>query len=285
MSKVENWPPPNIDWYYADDSCAIANADCRKILPLLPTVDFVLTDPPYEIVATGGGIGAQRQYLADITDFTDCGFDMGILQSFHSWACFCSKTQLQELLQQVGNRRWMLVTWNKPNPTPLSNGNYLPDTEYIIHAWKAGNLHGGFRDKSRFIVYPCQQDKSHPNEKPIPVILKMLRMGTQAGDLVLDPFMGSGTTLRAAKDLGLRAIGIEISRDYCDIAIQRLRQSVLDFSTPKPEPIKQMELSSYELERSGIKQSPFIGETDGNISEMQGDEAMWQEIHDDLQRG
>lgn len=220
--------------YYDDgNGIQIYHGDCREVLPTLEvgSIDLVLTDPPYEMVASGGGIGAKREYLHDIEDFTDCGFDIDLLQQFDNWACFCAKAQLQKLIAATGDRRWMLVTWNKPNPTPLSNGNYLPDTEYIVHAFAPKRLFGRHRDKSRYIVHPVEKNGfGHPNVKPIAVIAKMIRLGTIEAETILDPFMGSGTTLRAAKDLGRRAIGIEIEERYCEIAVKRLEQNVFNFT-------------------------------------------------------
>ena len=73
----------------------------------------------------------------------------------------------------------------------------------------------------------------HPSPKPLRVILPLCLNWSNLDDIILDPFMGSGTTLVAAKELGRKAIGIEIEQRYCDIAIDRLRQGVFDF-TPKP---------------------------------------------------
>jgi len=73
------------------------------------------------------------------------------------------------------------------------------------------------------------EDNGHPCPKPIDVWRKiMLRGSTNDSDLILDPFMGSGTTLRAAKDLGRKAIGIEIEEKYCEIAAKRMSQTVMD---------------------------------------------------------
>ena len=220
--------------YFQDDAVTVYHGDCREIVPTLGRFDLLLTDPPYEISASGGGIVGRRQYLKDIKGFTDGGFDESILDGFDNWACFCSIAQLPRLIERAMARRWMLVTWNKPNPTPLVNGNYLPDTEYIVHSFPSGGLCGGYETRSRFIVHPAQQHNLHPNEKPLAVVSKMIQVGTSEGQTILDPFAGSGTTGRAAKDLGRKAVLIEREERYCEIAARRMGQGVLDFGTADP---------------------------------------------------
>ncbi len=213
--------------YYQDSAATIYHGDCREILPMLPMVDLVLTDPPYELTAKGGGIGSRREYLSKIEGHLDAGFDVKMLAQFPNWMCFCGKKQLKELLGATGDRVWALVTWNKPNPTPLCSGNYLPDTEYIVHAYQSGRLFGDYRDKSRYIVHPVEKNEfDHPTVKPLSVMMKLVKLGTRSGEMILDPFMGSGTTLRAAKDLGRKAIGIELEERYCEIAAKRMSQEV-----------------------------------------------------------
>jgi DNA modification methylase len=210
--------------YYEESGITIYHADCRDVLPSLPRPDLVVTDPPYVVGAKGCGLAGDRQYLKDITsDRLDLGFDLATLSGFSNWFCFCGKQQLPEMLQFVNGKTWMLVTWNKPNPTPLTNNNYLPDTEYIVHVWERGRLFGEYGDKSRFIVWPVEQNSlPHPTVKPVEIVAKCIRLGSKAGDLVLDPFMGSGTTLIAARHLGRQAIGIEIEERYCELAVRRL---------------------------------------------------------------
>ena len=91
------------------------------------------------------------------------------------------------------------------------------------------------------------EGNTHPTVKPLKLIEYLLKLAFPPnGGIVLDPFMGSGTTLVAAKQLGRRAIGIEIEERYCAIAVDRLRQSVLDFDPPRPATDEQMALLGWQ---------------------------------------
>jgi DNA modification methylase len=214
-------------WQTSDGRVRLYLGDCRDILPTLE-VDVVITDPPYEITAAGGGIVATRKDLHETEGFTDCGFDYGLLAQFDNWVCFGTLRQVPKLIASVGKRRWMLITWNKPNPCPLVNGNYLPDTEYIIHAWSKGQLFGGFNDKARFIVHPLgdKEHGEHPNEKPMRVMRKLVSLASDEGHTVLDPFMGSGTTGVACLRIGRRFIGIERDPKWFQVAVDRIKSEL-----------------------------------------------------------
>lgn len=216
--------------FYQDEATTLYHGDSYELLPFLPVPDLLLTDPPYKMAMGGGGIATNMKYVATIKDENlDKGFDMTILDRFPNWVCFCSKDQLKELLAATGDRRWMLVTWNKTASAPFVNGNYLPDTEYIVHAFQSGRLFGELRDKSRFIVHSSGSSGfDHPTVKPIAVVSKMVRLASEPGNLIIDPFAGSGTTLVAAKLLGRRAIGIERELKYCEIIKSRLQQDVMN---------------------------------------------------------
>ena len=213
--------------YFEKDGITIYHGDCKEILPLIQA-DVVITDPPYEIVARGGGIGAQRDYLSEIEGFTDCGFDVDLISGFDRWVVFCALKQVPKLAA-AARKRWSLITWNKPDPAPLINGNYLPDTEYIVHSFRdGGDLHGKFEDRRRWILHPGSQRKhGHPNEKPTAVMYRVISVSSAVGETVVDPFSGSGSTLVAARDMGRRAIGIEIEERWCEIAAKRLAQGIL----------------------------------------------------------
>jgi site-specific DNA-methyltransferase (adenine-specific) len=211
--------------YYKTDLGVLYCGDNNEILPLITEpIDLVLTDPPYLIGAKGGGLARNMKYLKDITNANiEKGVDYSFLNGFKNWFCFCSKAQLKELIgiAEVGN--WNILTWNKTNPTPLTNNNYLPDTEYIIHAYEKGRLFGTYADKSKFIVSPTEKNEfDHPTVKPLIIINKLIVLGSRVNELVLDPFSGSGSTCVACEVAQRRYIGIEISEKYCEIAKKRI---------------------------------------------------------------
>lgn len=211
--------------YYETDLGKLYHGDCLEIMPELEPVDLVLTDPPYEIHAGfGGGCFGKRNHLVKTGGFTDSGCNYKFLKRFKNWFVFCSLKQLDELLKSASMREHRnLITWCKPNPVPTCNNKYLPDVEYVVHGFSKGRLFGKYNNKSSFAIIPCGNKKTkHPNEKPVILLLKLLVSGSEERNLILDPFIGSGTTAIACEKLNRRWIGIEISKEYCEIAKQRI---------------------------------------------------------------
>lgn len=212
------------------DDVTLIQGDCLDILPSLPPVALVVTDPPYIVnVTSGAGAFGKRPHLVGTSGFTDEGVDFGFLQQFSNWFCFCSRRQLKDLLG-IAERcdRFNLLTWCKPNPVPTCNNKYLPDVEFIVHGFQSGRLFGSMSLKSSYMVYPSgNHETNHPNEKPLRLMEKLIQLGTQPGDLVLDPFMGSGTTGVACVRTGRRFIGIEIDPTYFAIAQRRIAEAQL----------------------------------------------------------
>jgi DNA modification methylase len=103
------------------------------------------------------------------------------------------------------------------------NNNYLPDTEYIIHAHDKGGIYGEYKDKSRYIIHPVEKnDFNHPTVKPLAVMQKIIRSTSDRAQIILDPFMGSGSTGVACVKEGRSFVGIELDEDYFDIACKRI---------------------------------------------------------------
>jgi site-specific DNA-methyltransferase (adenine-specific) len=225
--------------YYQDDSVTIYHGDSMEIVPALGRFDLVLTDPPYLIHAgKGGGAFGSERVLVESGGFTDMGCSYSFLDNAANWFVFCSIRQLRELLGIAENMpRMNLITWHKPNPLPTCNNKYLPDVEYIVHGFQKNRLFGDFCDKFSCIIHPLgDRETKHPNEKPMRIIRKLITLGTQEGETILDPFAGSGTTGRAAKDMGRKAVLIEREERYCEIAAKRMQQECLPFAKPASQP-------------------------------------------------
>ena len=221
--------------YYSKDGIVLYCGDNREILPELGRFDLCLTDPPYLLPdMKGAGCFGGRASLTGTQGFTDMGFDSAILEAFENWFCFCSKHNLVDVIGKASaekKAKWAILHWCKTNPVPTCNNTYLSDVEYCVHKWQKGRLFGGMEIKSLFEVRPIgQKQTSHPNEKPIHFIRRLVQLGSMQGDSILDPFAGSGTTLLAAKLEGRQCTGIEISEDYCRIAVERLKQGVFNFA-------------------------------------------------------
>ena len=232
--------------YFEDEAVQIWHGDCREILPTLGPVDLVLTDPPYVGLIGGhpivqGGVGKHYNRSLTIGDAWAASLDwIPLAKPLMGLGCFVFGTHhnLPEVAMALAPmRRAALLTWHKRNAPP--SGKSVPrfTEEYIWgFAQRVGLKWDVFT--STMIDTPklaagCMATERlvdtdgvalHPTQKPLAVIKWLLGVG---GETILDPFMGSGTTLRAAKDLGRKAIGIEIEERYCFIAAERMAQAVL----------------------------------------------------------
>lgn len=230
--------------YYNQDGITIWHGDCREIIPSLPKVDLVLTDPPYPKLK--GGLkhccpGVSKRTIPTVTIGTPWGNEIEAIKMFQNLSAaavvFCSWHSIGEVKSLCGGEAVGLVTWHKRN-SQMSFRNrphytceyawmieYAPgpkwmnvETFYDIPGLVAGCM------ATERILEDDTGKAAHPTQKPIQLMYKLLAV---SDGTILDPFMGSGTTLRAAKDLGRKAIGIEIEEKYCEIAARRLEQGVL----------------------------------------------------------
>jgi len=221
--------------YYEQDGIVIYHGDCREILPYLPKVDLVLTDPPYFLpiqsyVGTRGN-GYQKRMLGDLSvlrGYFDTIFSefSNVLDETGSYYVFCDAKSYpifwQVMFPLCKNVR--LLVWDKQ----VSYNGYTWRHQHELIAW--GELEKTYRvPTGDGDVLKCrgvlQKNRYHPAEKPVELINTLINKHKDG--LILDPFMGSGTTLVAAKQLGRKAIGIEIEEKYCQIAVKRLGQGVL----------------------------------------------------------
>ena len=204
--------------YYADDLVTIYHGDCREILPFVPGADLLLTDPPYGIglwSSTGGN--SIRSSEAKTANGWDVRPPDDLLRLAVASARLAVIWGGNYLAGALGAFRSPLV-WDK-----RIRGMHFADGELAWTNFDFGTLR-------IFELRPQDSeregDRSHPTQKPVELMRWCIALSKTTGT-VLDPFMGSGSTLVAAKSLGRRAIGIEIEERYCEIAANRCRQEVL----------------------------------------------------------
>lgn len=217
--------------YYEHAGITIFHGDSREILPLLPTqtFDLVLTDPPYGIEGASGAINEARakgNYTAKFADNEE------YLRTVVVPIVVLLIAATPCVVLTPGNKHFSLY------PQPDSFGAFYQPAAVGLQVF--GNLDAqpifyyGKNPTKKNMGTPCSYlltespgKNGHPCPKPINVWMRLLANMSLPGQTVLDPFLGSGTTLVAAKILGRKAVGIEIEEKYAEIAAKRLQQEVL----------------------------------------------------------
>lgn len=208
--------------YYDKDGIQIFHGDCREILPTLEPVDLCLTDPPYGINHSSSH-GASWQNT-NIAGDADTEVRDAVLKDFPSVASFGTwKTP------PIQNTRGVIV-WDKGPAFGMGDLSFpfKPSWELIYirgDGWIGKRDEGVWRGP--IVVSWESKGRLHPHQKPVELLRYL--MIKHIGETILDPFLGSGTTLVAAKLLGRKAIGIEIEEKYCEIAAKRLEQKVFQW--------------------------------------------------------
>lgn len=229
--------------YYSDESVTLYHGDCRELLAELPerSFDAVITDPPYTerthkkaraTTATGVRDGVVAfAHIAD-EDLTDvlaaCGrvsrrWVVATLDYRHAFA--------YDTTPPPGLRVLRVGVWTKANPMPQLTGDRPGQGWEAIAFMHRTGERSTWNGGGRAAVWhsPTVSDGAHPTAKPLPMVGDWVRLFTDPGDTVFDPFAGSGTTLRAAVDNGRKAVGCELDERYCELIVKRLAQGALDF--------------------------------------------------------
>lgn len=238
--------------YYRDESVELWHGDCRAI-GLAPAA-LCLTDPPYGVTSlewdewVGGWptlvapladqlwcFGSMRMFLDRRQDFAAWEFAQDVIWEKHNGSSFHADRfrRVHEIATHWYQGRWTSLTLN---PQVMTN-----DATARVVRSKARPTHMGDIDRTPYIsedggprlqrsvlqVRSMHGRAEHPTQKPEGILEPLIAYSTNPGDVVLDPFAGSGSSLVAARNLGRKAIGIEIDERYCEIAARRLAQGVL----------------------------------------------------------
>ena len=211
---------PEQNVYFKDDDTVIYCADCKDILPLLPKVDLVLTDPPFN---------AGKDFANDSLSLSE-------------WILFCEWFSLNikadNILVEVNKKdsemRIALDGYHKYRyaiclnyTNSMRNGTIGYHNWGLVYWYGKGKCHKRYKDRIDSALHSTKKEFEHPSPKEITHYKKLTEMFSPENGIICDPFLGSGTTAVAAKKLGRKCIGIEISEKYCQIAVERLRQSVM----------------------------------------------------------
>lgn len=227
--------------YYTDDEVAIYHMDARAYLEELSGGhegghgDHVITDPPYDEKTHAGSRTLRDGGEATPIDFPpleDPGDLMRqLLRVTRRWVvAFCALEQLAAY-RAGAQAAWVRAgVWDRVNTTPqLSGDRPAQAVDGIAIAHRPGKKRWNRGGHAAIWRYRPERGAArvHPAQKPIALMRDLIGAFSDPGETILDPFMGSGTTLRAAKDLGRRAVGVELEERYCELAAERMAQRVL----------------------------------------------------------
>ena len=248
--------------YYDDGQITIYHGDCREILPTLEPVDLVLTDPPYGFGEFGDWNEAQAiEFWEAIAEhYWRVLRDGGSLYTFVGWKWYPqARIAMQQRITNIQTIIWDSASFYQPwhNRWPTVSEPVLfmckgraHDTTFNRNDIRIPTIHGDPRSNGAgkvpndvFSLIKLRSNShefvGHRGQKPMQLVRCWMKASSSEGDLILDPFLGSGTTLRVAKDLGRRARGFEIEEQWCEVAAKRMAQEVLTLTTHSKAPHEQ----------------------------------------------
>ena len=244
-------------------ACKLYLGDCRELLPLLPRADHIISDPPYESVMHDSKNGRAPARIDGGNDLR--GLDFAPIDDIRGevvrlahdgcggwFIVFCTVEGVSKWADAINPsplKYKRACIWIKPDSTPQLNGQGpAQGAECFVAAW-AGRGHakwnsGGKRGVYTHCVNGPHRHGEHPTEKPASLMREIVLDFTAQGDLVCDPFMGSGTTGVACVRLGRRFVGIEVEQKWFDIACRRIEAATKqpDLFIEQPKKAEQLNL-------------------------------------------
>lgn len=217
----------------------IYHGDCLEFIKQVPDnfFDLVLTDPPYKLEGHSRGFAKKRDYLKNGFKKIGSSLDYDIYNSGFLEECiricktpniflFCNKAQILDILKKTEELKlnFEIIVFCKTAPAPLTNNQWLPDKEYGVHLFKNLEVFGDYYTKKSFYIETSFKDTSikHPTAKPLKILKNILKNISKSEMKVFDPFIGSGSTGVACKDMNLDFWACEKEADYVEIANKRL---------------------------------------------------------------
>ena len=227
----------------------IYNEDCYSGLKKIPdnSIDLIIIDPPYTLSKSGGKNGKNRiaQSILKVSNTLDKyniadGYDLSLLDelvrvmkniNIYIW---CNKAQIEDYLKyfvDIYKCKYEILIWNKTNVMPLYSHKYLNDKEYCLYFKNNAICNPQNMEDARTVFVSTMNAKdrikySHPTIKPLNFTRKLIRNSSKENDIVLDCFMGSGTTAVAAILENRKYIGFEVNKEFYDIINRRIDEAI-----------------------------------------------------------
>jgi site-specific DNA-methyltransferase (adenine-specific) len=212
---------PDFAPYYTDDVVTIYHGDCREILPHL-SPDVVVTDPPFNV---GKNYGAFKDKM-ESSEYEALMRTVAAAASRHGWVA--PHVQLRLFLEILGPQAVTIVV-RRGAAGPYRFG-WSSQFEMLLAVGKPNRMTPDLWDDIRLKgegYFFREEHYDNPGYTPYQILARLVALLSQPGELVVDPFMGTGTTLHAAKAQGRRAVGIELDERWCEVAAARCSQEVL----------------------------------------------------------
>lgn len=242
------------------ETIKLINNDWRNVFNDIDdnSIDLIVTDPPYDYEykfteGNGGSVNDVKGFdksLKKLNNINPVSYNIGefcseairVMKNINIYI-WCNKSQIYEYLSIFVGKykcKYEIIVWNKIDALPTYYNKYLTDCEYCLYFHKGVSVHpGNYEDAKTVYIGKINRESKlygHPTVKPLELTKKMISNSSKEGDLVLDPFMGSGTSGVACRELGRKFIGIEINNEYFNICKTRI--SGIDPITMQPKVFK-----------------------------------------------
>lgn len=247
LEKIKQHPK----CYFSTNNGVLLHGDCLEVMKELPenSVDLIATDPPYKITSrgssgsTGGMLKTKLSMDGKIFKHNDILIEDWLIDCFRvlkdsgHFYIMCNQVNLHhylDVIEQSDLRYCKALIWNKGNK--LMNGYYMSQFEFVLFCYKGAAKMINNCGTSDILSFQNSKTKNgdgdniHDTEKPVGLMSVLIENSSNTGDVVFDPFMGSGTTAVAAQLTGRRWLGCEISEAYCAIAAKRINKASKQFS-------------------------------------------------------
>lgn len=241
--------------------CTLYLGNCMEVMPKLGRVSHVISDPPYEAILHAAKVKDSKLRKDTGPELKAINFSsidsirsmfVGAVEDLcDGWLiAFCTVEGVAKWADEINPRRMKYkraCIWVKPDSTPQLNGQGpAQGAECFVVAWN-GKGHAKWNAGGKRGVYTCNTNGGgrtglHPTEKPVRLMQEILTDFTNSQEVILDPFMGSGTTLVACAKMGRSGIGIELDPEYFEIACKRVEEAYRQpdmFVQRAPEPLQE----------------------------------------------